>query len=171
MALHAISALAAEPCGPVAHPLFQLCGPGPPTFWVPFSFFLLVTTEVGHVGGLPPTCIKYKCRRNLKSEKKKCVGVGGTPTRGDSPPPPRKKKCVGVPPPPERKKMCRSPPPPPPAHQLFKAWPTHFSNRSTAPVSVSLMRCNNEALTKLYFKSIIKCFERVKIDKWPDFSP
>ena len=26
-------------------------------------------------------------------------------------------------------------------------------------------RCKNEALKKLYFKSIIKCFKRVKIDK------
>ena len=34
--------------------------------------------------------------------------------------------------------------------------------------SVSLVRCKNEALKKLYFKSIIKCFKRVKIDKWPD---
>ena len=35
-------------------------------------------------------------------------------------------------------------------------------------LSVSLVRCKNEALKKLYFKSIIKCFKRVKIDKWPD---
>ena len=46
----------AEPRGPVAHPLFIVGGgggawppPPPPTFFV----FLLVTTEVGHVGGLP----------------------------------------------------------------------------------------------------------------------
>ena len=50
-------------CGGLAHPLFQLWGPGPPTSCVPFFcffvvVFLLVTTEVGHVGGLPPTCIK-----------------------------------------------------------------------------------------------------------------
>ena len=32
-------------------------------------------------------------------------------------------------------------------------------------ISVSLVRCKNEALKKLYFKSIIKCFKRVKIDK------
>ena len=31
-----------------------------------------------------------------------------------------------------------------------------------------MIRCKNEALKKLYFKSIIKCFKRVKIDKWPD---
>ena len=30
-------------------------------------------------------------------------------------------------------------------------------------VSVSLVRCKNEALKELYFKSIIKCFKRVKI--------
>ena len=35
-------------------------------------------------------------------------------------------------------------------------------------LSVSLVRCKNEALKILYFKSIIKCFNRVKIDKWPD---
>ena len=35
-------------------------------------------------------------------------------------------------------------------------------------LSVSLVRSKNEALKKLYFKSIIKCFKRVKIDKWPD---
>ena len=35
-------------------------------------------------------------------------------------------------------------------------------------LSVSLVRCKNEALKKLYFKIIIKCFKRVKIDKWPD---
>ena len=35
-----------------------------------FFFYLLVTTEVGHVGGLPTTCIKCKCRKNLKSKKK-----------------------------------------------------------------------------------------------------
>ena len=33
---------------------------------------------------------------------------------------------------------------------------------------VSLVRCKHEALKKLYFKSIIKCFKRVKIEKWPD---
>ena len=36
-------------------------------------------------------------------------------------------------------------------------------------------KCRNEALKKLYFKSIIMCFKRVKIDTWPDspylFSP
>ena len=36
-------------------------------------------------------------------------------------------------------------------------------------VSVSLVRCKNEALKKLYFKSIIKCFKRVKIDQWPEW--
>ena len=36
-------------------------------------------------------------------------------------------------------------------------------------VSVSLVRHKNEALKKLYFKSIIKCFNRVKIDKWPEW--
>ena len=36
-------------------------------------------------------------------------------------------------------------------------------------VSVSSVRCKNEALKKLYFKSIIKCFKRVKIDKWPEW--
>ena len=35
-------------------------------------------------------------------------------------------------------------------------------------LSVSLIRCKNEALIKLYFKNIIKCFKRVQIDKWPD---
>ena len=66
------------PCGPVAHPLFQLCGPGPPTFCVPFLFcFLFFACH--HRGRAcrrtTPTCIKYKCWKNLKSEKKKCVGV------------------------------------------------------------------------------------------------
>ena len=36
-------------------------------------------------------------------------------------------------------------------------------------VSVSLVRCKTEALKKLYFKTIIKCFKRVKIDKWPEW--
>ena len=31
---------------------------------------------------------------------------------------------------------------------------------------MSLVRCKNEALKKLYFKSIINCFKRVKIHKW-----
>ena len=36
-------------------------------------------------------------------------------------------------------------------------------------LSVSLVRCKNEALKKkLYFKSIIKCFKTVQIDKWSD---
>ena len=35
-------------------------------------------------------------------------------------------------------------------------------------LSASLVRCKNEALKNLYFKSIIKCFKRVKRDKWPD---
>ena len=51
--------------------------------------------------------------------------------------------------------------------KIWAAWPYMQS--------VSLVRCKNEALKKLYFKSIIKCFKRVKIDKWPDspysFSP
>ena len=42
-------------------------------------------------------------------------------------------------------------------------------------IRLSLVRCKNEALKKLHLKSIIKCFKRVKIDKWPDspysFSP
>ena len=41
--------------------------------------------------------------------------------------------------------------------------------------AVSLVGCKNEALKNVYFKSIIKCIEIVKIDKWPDlpysFSP
>ena len=35
-------------------------------------------------------------------------------------------------------------------------------------VDVSLIRCKNDALKKLHFKSIIKCFKRVKRDKRPD---
>ena len=35
-------------------------------------------------------------------------------------------------------------------------------------LSVSVIRCKNEAVKKLHFKSIIKCFKRVKTDKWPD---
>ena len=69
-----VLSVAAEPCGPVAHPLFLLCEPGPHTFCVPF--FLLVTTEVGHVGGLyTPTRIKYKCRKIGSPKEKQCVGV------------------------------------------------------------------------------------------------
>ena len=33
---------------------------------------------------------------------------------------------------------------------------------------VSLIRCTNQAHTKLHLKSTIKCFKEVKIDKWPD---
>ena len=47
-------------------------------------------------------------------------------------------------------------PPPPPPTPWRRPWP-----------SVSSIRCKNEALKQLYFKSIIKCFKRVKIDKWP----
>ena len=32
----------------------------------------------------------------------------------------------------------------------------------------SLVRCKHDALKKLYFKSIVKCFKRVIIDKWSD---
>ena len=35
-------------------------------------------------------------------------------------------------------------------------------------LAVSLVRCKTESLKKLYFKSISKCFKRVKIDKWQD---
>ena len=35
-------------------------------------------------------------------------------------------------------------------------------------ISVFDIRCKNEVLKNLYFKSIIKCFKTVKIDKWPD---
>ena len=48
---------------------------------------------------------------------------------------------------------------------------TQFTKISAAwpyMLSVSLIRCKNEALKNLYFKSIIKCFKRVKIDKWLD---
>ena len=45
----------------------------------------------------------------------------------------------------------------------------HFKNSELhgPKCYVSLVRCKNEALKKLYmyFKSIIKCFKRVKIDK------
>ena len=44
--------------------------------------------------------------------------------------------------------------------KIWAAWPYMLS--------VSLVRCKNEALRNMYFKSIIKCFKRVKIDKWPD---
>ena len=37
-------------------------------------------------------------------------------------------------------------------------------------LSVSLIRCTNEALKKLHLKSTIKWFKEVKIDKWPDLS-
>ena len=53
---------------------------------------------------------------------------------------------------------------------LFKIWAAW-----SYMLSVSLVRCKNEALKKLYYKSIIKYFKRVKMDKWPDspysFSP
>ena len=57
----------------------------------------------------------------------------------------------------------------------FKALLTMFSllkiwAASPYMLSVSLVRCNIEALKKLHFKSTIKCFKDVKIDKWPDLS-
>ena len=46
---------------------------------------------------------------------------------------------------------------------LFKIW-------AACPymLSVSLIRCKNEALKNLHLKSIIKCFKEVQIDKRPD---
>ena len=35
-------------------------------------------------------------------------------------------------------------------------------------LSVSLIRCKNEALKKLHLKSTIKCFKKAKICKWPE---
>ena len=35
-------------------------------------------------------------------------------------------------------------------------------------LSVSLVKFKNEALKKLHFKSIFKCFKKEKIDKSPD---
>ena len=55
LGLESVAAEPCGPCGPVAHTLFPLCGHGPPTFGITFFFFLLVTTEIGHVGGLPDT--------------------------------------------------------------------------------------------------------------------
>ena len=52
--------------------LWALAASGPPTFCVPFFFFWLVTTEVGHVGGLPPTGMEYKCLKKFEV-RKKCV--------------------------------------------------------------------------------------------------
>ena len=37
-------------------------------------------------------------------------------------------------------------------------------------LSVSLIRCRNEALKKMHLKSTIKCFKEVKIDELPDLS-
>ena len=37
-------------------------------------------------------------------------------------------------------------------------------------LSVSLIRCKNEALKELHLKSTINCFKDVKINKWPDLS-
>ena len=45
--------------------------------------------------------------------------------------------------------------------KIWAAWPYMLS--------VSLVRCKNEPWKNCTsFKSIIKCFKRVKIDKWPD---
>ena len=55
-----------------------------------------------------------------------------------------------------------------------------FNNVSTFKkkselLSVSVIWSKNETLKKLHFESVIKCFEEVKIYKWPDlpfsFSP
>ena len=47
-----------------------------------------------------------------------------------------------------------------------------LKNSAACPymLSVSLIRCKNEALKNLHLKSTIKCFKEVKIDKWPDLS-
>ena len=80
------------PRGPVAHPLFAFL----------FSFFfLLVTTEVGHVGGLPIHVLNINVEKKLKSPKKNV---------SESAPPP--------------------PPPPHSSAFLFQTWPTHFQNQS-----------------------------------------
>ena len=47
-----------------------------------------------------------------------------------------------------------------PLFKIWAAWPDMLS--------VYLIRCTNEALKTLYFKSIMKCFKRMNIDKWPD---
>ena len=46
--------------------------------------------------------------------------------------------------------------------KIWAAWPYMLS--------VSLIRCKNEALKNMHLKSTIKCFKEVKIDKWPDLS-
>ena len=48
---------------------------------------------------------------------------------------------------------------------LFKIWAAR-----PYMLLVSFIRYKNEALNKLQLKSTIKCFEEVKIDKWPDLS-
>ena len=53
--------VAAEPCGPVAHPLFLLCG----TLLALLFFFLLVTAVISHVGGL------HVGEKKLGTQKKK----------------------------------------------------------------------------------------------------
>ena len=44
--------------------------------------------------------------------------------------------------------------------KIWAAWPYMLS--------VSVIGCKNEALKKTNFKSIIKCFKKVKMCKWPE---